>query len=148
MAEDSLAVTEGSGSNIAVYADSSGNYRQVVILGDEAGTIAEVPNGVLLTSDGGNDMATIAAGTVANTVVKTGTGRLCKVIVTTLGTAAMTFYDNASTTSGTVIGYIPASAAAGTVYNFNFPHSNGIVASGNANNPAVTITFINQALVS
>lgn len=148
MAEGSLAVTEGSGRNIAVYTDSSGNYRQVIVLGDEAGTTAEVPNGVLLTSNGGNDYAVVAASTATNTVVRTGTGRLCKVLITTLGTAAVTFYDNASAASGNVIGYIPASAAAGTVYDFNLPHTSGIVASGNANNPGMTITFINQSLVS
>lgn len=145
--EQSLGVTAGSGKNIAVYQDSSGNLRQVVVLGDEAGTTAEVPNGVLLTSNGGNDMTAMASG-ASNTVITTGTGRLCRVLVTASNTAAVTFYDNASAASGTIIGYIPASATTGTIYDFNFPHVNGIVATGDANNPAMTITFINQALVS
>lgn len=53
------------------------------------------------------------------------------VVTTTLSAAAITLYDNASAASGTVIGVIPASAAAGTAYTFPspIPVANGIYAS-------------------
>jgi hypothetical protein len=69
--------------------------------------------------------ASIAAGVV---LVKVAPGRLCKVLVTTaLSATAVIIYDNASAGSGTVIGYVPASATIGTVYDFQMPANNGIV---------------------
>ena len=66
----------------------------------------------------------------ATGVVKASPGRLCKVTVTTvLSAAAITFYDNASAASGTVLAVIPASAAVGTVYDFQISAVNGIYAS-------------------
>lgn len=52
-------------------------------------------------------------------------------VTTALSAAAITLYDNASAASGTVIGVIPASAAAGTAYTFPspIPVANGIYAS-------------------
>ena len=62
--------------------------------------------------------------------VKAAPGRLVKAIVTTaLSAAAVTVYDNASAASGTVLFTIPASAAAGSVYDIQLPAVNGIYAS-------------------
>ncbi len=82
----------------------------------------------------------ITAGTAANTVIKGSPGRLFTVQVTTVGTNAMSFYDNATTASGTIIGQLAASAPVGT-YTFNTPAVNGITAGGNAANPAVTVSW-------
>ncbi len=92
-------------------------------------------------SFGGISTATVAATTSSDTVIKVGPGRLSKVLVTTLGTAACVIWDNASGHTGTIIGYIAASAAAGTLVDFNMPCTNGIVVQGNANLPAITVSF-------
>lgn len=74
--------------------------------------------------------------------VKAGPGRLLKVIVTTAtATSACTVYDNASTNSGTQLLVIPASAAAGTVYDLNLPAVNGITVNGAASAGALTIGY-------
>jgi hypothetical protein len=75
------------------------------------------------------------------TVVKAGSGRLASVIVTSTGSAQMNIYDNASQASGTIIGAIPADAAVGSVYQFNSPAANGIVANAVASCCAVTICY-------
>ena len=68
--------------------------------------------------------AAIAAGVV---VIKGSPGRLCRVLVTTaLSATAVIIYDNATAGSGTVVGYIPASSAIGTILDFEMPCNNGI----------------------
>lgn len=84
---------------------------------------------------------TIAASTATDTVVKASSGRICKVLITTLGTGTCLIYDNASAGSGDLVGSIPASAAVGTIYDFDIPCTNGITVKGNANLPAVTISY-------
>ena len=98
--------------------------------------------GVLNLNAGSATATPISAGTVANTVVKSSSGTLVSVIVTTLGTNAMLIYDNATTNSGTIIGAVPASAAVGSIFTFAMPAINGITVAGNAANPAVTIGTI------
>lgn len=84
----------------------------------------------------------VPASKVANTIVKAGPGRLCRALVTVAGTAApVLIYDNASAASGTVIGYIPTAAVAGTVIEFDMPALLGIVVAGVATNPGVTLSF-------
>jgi len=68
----------------------------------------------------------------ATGAVKGSAGKLYGYIVTTaLSAAAITLYDNASAASGTVIGVIPASTAAGTaqVLAAPIPCTNGVYAS-------------------
>ena len=81
------------------------------------------------------------ANTSGVVIGKASPGRLWSVVVTTLGTAGLDIYDNASVASGTKLLSIPASAAVGTIYNFfwSAPAANGIVSNGVANCPAVTI---------
>src|SRR5450755_2274573 len=88
-----------------------------------------------------NKAVAAGAGTVA-VVVKDSPGELINILVTALGTAAMTFYDNASAASETVIGYIPASATAGTIYTLSMGAMNGIVAGQVLNSPAVTVSYL------
>jgi hypothetical protein len=122
--------------------ENAGGIAGLVRVGITDGTLTRTPrgsvNGVQIVSIGGISKTAIAASTSTNTQVKTGVGRLANVLVTTLGTNAMLFYDNTAA-SGTIIGAIPASAPVGSLYHFNFPCSNGILAAGNAANPAVTV---------
>lgn len=96
-----------------------------------------------VTSPGGVSTTAIAAA-ATNTVVKSSAGRLCRVLVTASGTATLTFYDNATggSTSGNILGVVPANAATGSVYDFQFYASTGIQAPGGANTPAVTVGYI------
>lgn len=83
--------------------------------------------------------AQIAAGPV---VIKGAPGRLCQVLVTTTLTSAqsITFYDNASAGSGTIVGLTAAAATASTIYVFNSPCANGITIGQNASLAAGAIT--------
>lgn len=82
----------------------------------------------------------VPAAQTGNQQIKLGFGRLARILVTSVGTVAMTFYDNAANAaSGTVIGVIPSGAAVGTTIQIGFVCQFGIVAGGNAGNPAVTV---------
>lgn len=87
---------------------------------------------------------TVAVGVPSNSgvvPVKSSSGRLASVIVTGTGTTQLNLYDNASQASGTIIGAIPANAAIGSVYAFNSPAANGILANSVANCCSVTICY-------
>jgi hypothetical protein len=142
LAEIAVAITQGSGTNIAGNTDTAGYIRQVVTPGDTGSNTQLMPSGVSLTSSGGNTTTAVAASVATDTVIKATPGRLCKVLVTTTGTVASSFYDNATTHTGTVIGYIPANPTVGTVYDFQFPAANGITYGGNASNPGLTISWV------
>lgn len=92
-------------------------------------------------SSTGEQTVAIAAGKTTNTILSTHPGRLGRILVTTVGTNPMLIYDNTTTSSGTPIGALPASAPIGT-YESGFPALNGITVAGNASNPAVTISFL------
>jgi hypothetical protein len=142
-AETNLQITPGSGVGVSGYTDSAGNFRQTVTLGDTTNNIALLPSGIQLTSEGGaNANFAITAGKNTITVVSVQAGRLCKVTVVTLGTAACTFYDSASAASGNVVGVVTASAAVGTIFSFQTVTANGITASASASNPALTVAYI------
>lgn len=126
---------------------TSANSVPVVIASDQGAVSVSLGSNnstmVGVVSSGGISTTAIAAA-ATNTVVKTGAGRLCRVLVTTAGTAALTFYDNATggSTSGNILGYVPANAAAGSVYDFQFLASTGIQAPGGASTPAVSVGYI------
>jgi hypothetical protein len=80
----------------------------------------------------------INANTTSDTVIKASPGCLVCVTVTATGTAAQTFYDNASAGSGTPLLVIPANAAVGSIYMLPGKALSGITAGGIANSPAVT----------
>ena len=96
--------------------------------------------GVLRVTTGGALTASVPA-TNGNTVIKNSAGRLCKIMVTTAGSAASLIYDNASTNSGTVIGYIPASATIGTIIDFSMPAANGITAACTTSTAVFTVSY-------
>ncbi len=109
--------------------------------------------GVVLNSGGELSSVAVTAGPTANAVqpanaagnvvVKNASGYLRSATITTLGTAGLIIYDNASTNSGTILLSIPASAAVGTIY--AFPDgafaANGIVSAGVTSCPAVTFQY-------
>lgn len=98
-------------------------------------------NPTTMTAGRGTQVAAFAAGTATDQVVKASSGRLCRVLVTTQGSAELDIYDNASGHTGILIGVVPASAAVGTVYDFGMPAANGITVKGASNTPGVTISF-------
>lgn len=105
-------------------------------------------NGPIWVTNGGGTTSTIAAGVAGPTVIKATAGRLETVVITTAGTAtAVTFFDNASACTGTILGIIPttavlAGAVAGSApYKFDMPAANGITACGGTTSAAVTVSF-------
>lgn len=126
---------------------TSANSVPVVIASDQgavAVTLGSANSTMIGVTSPGGTSATAIAAAATNTIVKASAGRLCRVLVTTAGTAALTFYDNATggATTGNILGYIPANAGAGSVYDFQFIASTGIQAPGGANTPAVTVGYI------
>jgi hypothetical protein len=105
-----------------------------------------VPSFTLIDS-GGFPVSSSATGVVAagvgTTVIKAGPGRLGRVTVTgAVPTGALTFYDNASTGSGTVLAIIPASGVtSGQTFDIQMPAANGIVAVGASGSAAVTVSY-------
>lgn len=97
-----------------------------------------------LVSQGGQfstavGQAAIAAGVV---VIKPTAGRLCQVLITIATTASqpITFYDNSSAGSGTVIGIVPGGTTAGTLIQMFAPAQSGITIGQNASLAAGAIT--------
>jgi hypothetical protein len=97
--------------------------------------------GIQDVSVGGRTSTAIAAGVAANTVVKATPGRLARLLVTATGTNQLTIYDNATTSSGTIIAIVPANAAVGTLIDCQAIALNGITIAGNAANPGITIFY-------
>ena len=132
----SSSVNDGNGSALLPTANMVYNGTTWDRLrGDASAT------GVALVSNSGNLAAYIAAATAGNTVIKASKGKLMRVIVTTLGTAAMSFYDNSTTNSGNILFTIPASAPVGSIYDVQMPATAGITAGGSATNPGVSIAY-------
>lgn len=94
------------------------------------------------TNQVGRGSTTAIAAAAAASAIKATSGSLISVLVTTTGTAALLLYDNATTASGTIIGVIPANAAAtGVPFVFNMPAANGIWCASGTNSPAITINW-------
>lgn len=101
-----------------------------------------MPAPLLSTVDAGAQTYAVPFNKSGDSVVYVGSGYLGRVLVTQAnGAAAMNIYDNATTHSGTIIGVIPASAAAGSVYTFGLPFSNGITVGGAGTNGAITLSY-------
>lgn len=84
----------------------------------------------------------VVAGGAGTTIVKGSPGRLVSAVVTGANsTGVLTFYDNATTGSGTVIGIVPSGATTGTRYPLEVPAANGIVAVGASGSAAVTVSY-------
>lgn len=90
----------------------------------------------VVTSAGRINAAVSAAASAA--ALKTGLGRLASILVTTLGTAALTITDG---NGGTIIALVPASAAAGTEIKVDRRFSTSLYVNSGANTPAVTVSY-------
>jgi hypothetical protein len=141
--KDGGDVAQGTSTDVANYNSVIGQLKQIKTNTASVTIGAALPTGsnvIGIIAFGG----TTAIGVPANngvTVVKTGVGRLATVIVTTTGTVQLNLYDNASIAAGTIIGAVPANAAVGSVYSFNSPAVNGIVANAIANVCSTTICY-------
>lgn len=129
-------------TNVNAVIPVSGVNVPVVARVDINGNVLGSAQGVEYSTVGGSSTTAIASGATAATVIKNSAGRLCRVLLTTAnGAAAVSIFDNSSAASGTIIGYIAASAVAGTVVDFQMPAANGITVGGASTNPAMTISF-------
>jgi hypothetical protein len=99
------------------------------------------PDATNRVNTGGSLSAFIPANNGATFVVKNAPGRLMKVTVTATGTAAATFYDNASAASGNKLLVVPANAAAGTIYDLQCVAVSGITCDALANCPALSVYY-------
>lgn len=99
-------------------------------------------NPLWVTSAGVNATA-ITAGTATATVIKDSPGLFYGFVVTSIGVGAPSVFDNASTTSGTIVGQLPASAVLGPASgpSEGVRCENGITVSGGLTNPGMTILW-------
>jgi hypothetical protein len=91
------------------------------------------------TTTGGKVYAAIAAAATVN-AIKSGAGRLCKLLVTATGTGVFTAYDGL-TAAGPVIGCFPASAPVGSLLDLQMPFVSGLTCVSAASGPAVTASY-------
>jgi hypothetical protein len=85
--------------------------------------------------------ATVTAATPV--AVKTGgPGMLCRIVVLTAGTGTITFYDNPTTNSGTILFILPASPTVGAVYDIRLPFATGLYAQAAASSSSVAVSFL------
>lgn len=101
------------------------------------------PGNDLIVATGGKSTASVPSG-AANTVVKASAGRLCRIMITTLGTGTgnVAIYDNATTNSGTIIGQFVNTLAVNTVQEFQMPAANGITVANVASGPVFTVSYV------
>lgn len=100
-------------------------------------------NGIVTTYDDAgfptSPTRTTVISAAGSSAIKTGPGRLITVVVTAASTGTVTFYDNASAASGTILLVVPASPTVGAVYSVALPAANGIfcVAASSTSSVAV-----------
>ncbi len=131
--------TSGTATGTAIlYRDGLPGFNPLTF-----GSVANPSNEYAgFVNNDGNKSVPIASGHAPNTIVSAVSGMLASVLVTTQNTHQMTFYDNATTPSGTIIGIIPANQAVdGKPFVFKAPVANGICVAGDANNPGVTVFY-------
>lgn len=93
---------------------------------------------------GGFSARTVTAASIAagNVPLRAGPGSYFKVLVVSAnGANPVLIYDNAVTAAGTVLGVVPASAAAGNVYQFPVGYNFGVTIAQTAAAGALTISF-------
>jgi hypothetical protein len=90
-------------------------------------------------TDGGTATVVITASSAG--AVKTSSGRVCRVLVTTAVTSAVNIYDNTNAASGTILATIPTTAAVGTVYTVQMPAAVGIYVGGGTGSPGLTVSY-------
>lgn len=89
----------------------------------------------------GSFIATIPVG-AATIPIAPRKGRLVRAVVTTAAAGgAVTFFDNSSAGSGTVLAIVPGTAALGAVFDLQMPVMNGITAVAAASAAALTVSY-------
>jgi hypothetical protein len=96
--------------------------------------------GEKLTTWGGQFSATIASG-VGTVTLKKSPGRLCRIFITSSGTAGISVFDNASAASGTALFVSPTITTLGQIFDIQMPAQLGITVSNPASGPGATISF-------
>lgn len=136
---------EGSmiqGGTMTLDSASGIQYAPAVVqLADSAGTnVAGVDaHHNQYITDGGTAYVGITASSAG--AVKTSAGRLCRVVVLTTVTSAVSIFDNTSAAAGQALLTIPASTAVGTIYNVQAPLTNGAYVGGGTGSPALLVTY-------
>lgn len=104
--------------------------------------------GPVYYTEGGGYTGTVAAAATGPLTFRTGTGRLAKTIITAAGTSGnVTFYDNATACSGTVLYVVPGSTNSATVGQLGYVSApevrfvNGLTACGATGSPAITLSW-------
>lgn len=120
-------------ANIAEFQDGGMPVAPPVYLVDYAGN-------PIVSQASQNASVGAGAGTSAK-VIKSSAGFLSGVVVTANASAAMSIYDNPAAASGTVIGYIPATATAGQYYPFNMPARTGITVGIVSGSAGITVAY-------
>lgn len=93
-------------------------------------------------SSGGQKTNTVAASSTGDVVVSSKPGRICKIVITTAGSASLELYDHASASSGaTMVWKSPATTVLGETYTVNIPVANGIIGKRQSNTPAYTVSY-------
>lgn len=87
----------------------------------------------------GQQSAVIAAG-VNTTTLRTGPGRVGRILVTTAGTTSFTIFDNTAG-SGKTIYVSPSTTTVGQVIDLQFPVDIGITIVNTATGPAIAVSF-------
>jgi len=144
-----IGLKDGDDATQGTSTDAAGDNTVIGQLKQIRLNTASVTIGSALPA-GGNLIGVVAFGGTTTTyvpansgvtAVKSSAGRLASVIVINTGSAQLNFYDNATQASGTPIGAVPANAAVGSVYSFNAPAANGIVANSVASCCSVTVCY-------
>ena len=99
---------------------------------------------------GGTKRGAVAAGSgAADVVVSAKPGRICRLVVTTAGTAALELHNHASTSSSTTLVWKSAATpAVGDIITLDLPVSAGIVAKQANGSAAVTVYYTEDELTA
>jgi hypothetical protein len=97
-----------------------------------------MPDKSNMNSSGGQQTATVAAATAG--LALTGPGRICRIVIHSVGSAVTPIYDNTSAT-GTIVYTVAASPAIGTNLLVDLPVTNGIFIGGGTNTSALTLSY-------
>ena len=75
------------------------------------------------------------------TLIYTGTGRLCKIHIITAGGAIAKFYDGTDSTTGTLLYTTITNDVTGTIKDVQVPIAVGIVVKGTTSAPGVVVAY-------
>ncbi len=90
-------------------------------------------------NNGGQYIATSSGN--GETLIYTGTGRVCRVCITTAGTASFSLYDGTQSTGGTLIFTSLTNDALGTVKDIGMPFATGLVVKGTTGSAGICIGY-------